>query len=93
MYALDVKHVDYFSLDVEGTELEILETIDWQAVQIDVLTIEYAVPGGGPASEVKLKKMRALFNSTNLYREVATISNLDVVFERIKSGTNVKTAK
>ena len=93
MYAIDVKHVDYFSLDVEGTEVEILETIDWKRLQIDVLTIEYSVPGDRPASEVKLNKMRALFNSTNLYREVTTIRNLDVIFERIQSGTHAKTAK
>ena len=82
--ALDVKHIDYFSLDVEGPQVEILETVDWKRLQIDFLTIEYAVPGVGPETEMKLNKMRALFNSTNLYREVTTIKYFDVVFERIE---------
>ncbi|VDI59231.1 Hypothetical predicted protein [Mytilus galloprovincialis] len=32
--------VDYFSLDVEGAEMMILESIDWKELDIDVLTIE-----------------------------------------------------
>ena len=32
--------IDFFSLDVEGAELTVLETIDWSAVRIDVLMIE-----------------------------------------------------
>jgi len=33
--------VDYFSLDVEGTELGILESIPWDKVDIRILQIEY----------------------------------------------------
>ena len=33
-------HIDYFSLDVEGAELEALLAIDFDRVQIDVFTIE-----------------------------------------------------
>ena len=34
------KHVDFFSLDVEGSELEVLMTMDFRQVTIDVLMIE-----------------------------------------------------
>jgi FkbM family methyltransferase len=35
-----IRHVDVFYLDVEGSELMVLETIDWDKVQIDILVIE-----------------------------------------------------
>lgn len=34
--ALNVTKVDYFSLDVEGNELDILKTIPWDEVEITV---------------------------------------------------------
>ncbi|XP_052786053.1 uncharacterized protein LOC128221486 [Mya arenaria] len=40
MSAIGVHHVDFFSLDVEGAELYILQSIDWDRVNIDVLFIE-----------------------------------------------------
>ena len=36
----EIKHVHFFSLDVEGAELEVLETIDFARVRIDVFVIE-----------------------------------------------------
>lgn len=35
-----VKHVDFFVLDVEGAEISVLETIDFNAVSFDVMSIE-----------------------------------------------------
>ena len=32
--------IDFFSIDVEGAELELLEAIDWDRVRIDVLLVE-----------------------------------------------------
>ena len=39
--ALNRTHVDYFSLDIEGLELQVLETIDWTRVAISVLSVEF----------------------------------------------------
>lgn len=36
----DIVHVDFFSLDVEGAELKVLETIDFDKVSIHVLIVE-----------------------------------------------------
>lgn len=36
----DVRHIDFFSLDVEGFEAEVIETIDFRLVTIDVLIAE-----------------------------------------------------
>ena len=41
MLALNVTHVDYFSLDVEGMELPILKTIPFDLIHISILTVEY----------------------------------------------------
>ena len=41
MAALNVTRVDYFSLDIEGGEVPVLKTINWNDVYIDVIGIEY----------------------------------------------------
>ena len=33
--------MDYFSLDIEGDELNVLKTIPWHLVDIRMLTVEY----------------------------------------------------
>lgn len=35
-----ISRIDYLSLDVEGSELEILKGIDWNSTQIDIISIE-----------------------------------------------------
>ena len=48
MLALNVTHVDYFSLDVEGLELTILKTIPFHLIDISVFTVEFVHgPDGG----------------------------------------------
>jgi len=39
----NIRHVNYFILDTEGAELDILKTIDWSTVRFDVLTVETEV--------------------------------------------------
>ena len=39
--ALNQTRVDYFSLDVEGVEFDVLQTIPWDHVDIQVMTIEF----------------------------------------------------
>ncbi len=41
MAALNRTKVDFFSLDVEGKELEVLKTIPFDKIQIDTLAVEY----------------------------------------------------
>ena len=95
MAALGVSRVDYLSLDVEGPELEILRSVDWTRLHIDVITVEYRIFGGGeigidqPATLKKLEHLRQFFRDTGVYREVGLLpagsdaNGLDVVFSRI----------
>jgi len=90
--AMGISHVDYLSLDVEGPEIEILRTVDWSRLHIDVITVEYRIYGGAkiridrPATLKKLKELRQFFHDTGIYREVAVLPNgsdvsgLDIVF-------------
>jgi hypothetical protein len=41
LFAINQTRVDYLSLDVEGLELEVLETIPWNELNIRVLSVEY----------------------------------------------------
>ena len=41
MLALNISHIDYFSLDVEGQELPVLKTIPFDKIDISVLSVEY----------------------------------------------------
>jgi len=38
--ALSIRHIDFWSLDVEGEELHVLETVDFDKMQIDVIIAE-----------------------------------------------------
>ena len=40
-YLENTTHVDFFSLDVEGAELTVIETIDFNKVTIDTFIIEF----------------------------------------------------
>jgi len=95
MAALNVFHVDYFSLDVEGPEIEILRTVDWTRLRIDVITVEYRVLNDRNHRVNKMKTLRKLeglrqfFRETGIYREVGrlpggnVLAGLDIVFSRI----------
>ncbi len=41
MLALNRTHINYFSLDVEGLELDILKTIPFDELNISIFTVEY----------------------------------------------------
>ena len=99
MEALKVSHVDYLSLDVEGPELEILQTIEWSRLRVDVITVEYyeyAEYQKPENKEVnvtvtlnKLRNIRKFFSDTGIYREVTVIqpgsetAAQDIAFVRV----------
>ena len=76
MQALGRDHIDYLSLDVEGAELDILMTIPWEKLHIDVITAEYNM------NRDLLAKYKAFMNSTGLYNYAGEPGGIDVVFVR-----------
>jgi Methyltransferase FkbM domain len=70
--AINQTRVDYFSLDVEGLELEVLETIPWSKFDIRTLSVEHAhVRRGGQAVSD--------FMAGKGYRKEAVLSSTDHV--------------
>ena len=83
--ALEMYHINFFSLDVEGAELEILRTIPFDKVKIDLFFIEYVVWNGAidvKATEKRLEEFREFFKEVGGYKEIKK-SDLDIVFARI----------
>jgi hypothetical protein len=58
LQAMNISHVDYFSLDIEGAELEILKTLPLDKVDVKVFSIEYKLPGNHEATRKKLQEIR-----------------------------------
>ena len=55
--AINVTHINLFVLDVEGGELSILHTIDWQSTVFDVIVVETEVgPDGWNISQFLIQK-------------------------------------
>lgn len=81
--AIGVQHVDYFSLDVEGSELDILRSIDYERIVIDVFTIEF---DNGEALKGYREFFEGVLNKTGVrYEEILQLvagSGGDVVFKR-----------
>jgi len=86
MLAIGRTRIDFFSLDVEGAELFILNTIPLDKIYIEFFLVEYAVWGSGHATDMKIMYLRQFFNETKLYKEVAAIGGQDIAFRRIDSG-------
>ena len=77
LHALDVTHVDYFSLDVEGPELEILRTIPFNEITFDAITIEYRITNMHRIfvneTLLKLQELRDFFHDVGGYEEAGIL--------------------
>ena len=81
--SIGVSHVDYFSLDVEGPEMDILQSFPFDDVTVDVLTIEVFVHECVRCTHSKAKQVREFFKQLGNYREIKVNKNpLDIVFVR-----------
>ena len=79
--AINMTHTSFSWLNMEGAELDILKTIPFHLVTIDLFLIEYFVPSGAAETQARLKEFRDLFNQIGIYKEVS-LSKLDVAFAR-----------
>jgi len=94
MAAIGVRHIDFMVLDVEGSELPVLQSIDWTRLSIDIFSIEYSEHSRRRTMK-KLNKIRHFFNKTgqvtgHRYKEVGILPlgakeylAQDVIFMRV----------
>lgn len=92
MRALEISHVDYFSLDVEGNELQVLKTIPFDKIDISTLSVEYSHIGKshGEGSRHEL----VTFMKSNGYKVRAKVTNRgglanDIIFAKIGLNEDV----
>ena len=71
---------------MEGSELPVLETVDWNRLSVDVFSIEYSSHN----RLEKLEKLRQFFGRTGGYKEVGRLPlknnesmAQDVIFMRV----------
>jgi FkbM family methyltransferase len=51
---LKISHIDFWTLDVEGAEYEVLKTLDFDKVRVDVIMIE--MEGANPTKDENVRK-------------------------------------
>lgn len=71
----NIKHIDFFSLDIEGYELNILNTIDFDKINIDFFTIEWS-------NNEKIKNDLIKFMTSKNYK-IHRVNQWDIEFKRI----------
>lgn len=64
-----ITHIDFFSLDVEGAELEVLKTLDLSAVHINVIVVEQ--DGTNSEKDEGVRKL-LLANNFDIDRDIST---------------------
>tara|TARA_Y100001958_G_C21240765_1_gene568423 strand:- start:1455 stop:3395 length:1941 start_codon:yes stop_codon:yes gene_type:complete len=70
----NIKHIDFFSLDIEGYELNILNTIDFDKINIDFFTIEWS-------NNEKIKNDLIKFMTKKNYK-IHRINEWDIEFKK-----------
>ena len=82
MLALNRTKVDYFSLDVEGMELQILRTIPFDLIDISVLNVEYNHGSEGGQAYVNFMKSKGyrVHKRLNFYNRITYVGGNDYVF-------------
>lgn len=82
LLALNVTYIDYFSLDTEGSEINILQTIPFDKIQIDVLSVEWIIwKGLDSEAEAKKQKIKEIVGQTNLFEDGQLVGG-DIIFKR-----------
>ena len=82
MLSLNQTHIDYFSLDVEGLELDILRTIPFDKLDISIFTVEYVHGDGGEQAYTKymISKGYKLHSRIKFFKPEIYFGANDLVF-------------
>jgi FkbM family methyltransferase len=79
--AIGVTHVDYFSLDTEGSELDILKSLPFSDIVVDLISVEYKIIGNPEGSRNKLGDIKH-FMARKHYEVLQILSDLDIILQR-----------
>ena len=72
----NVRHIDYFSLDIGGAEIDILRTVPFNDVTIDTFTVAFKQPGmSNIERKQSLNGIKSFFQETRMYDYVGVIPN------------------
>lgn len=77
----DITHIDYFSLDVEGAELEVLQSINWEKVHIELISVEILNSKELDGIETNYQKIHKLL-SENGYEFIIVVGQ-DFFYKKI----------
>ena len=78
---INMPHINFFSLDVEGAELDILKSIPFNVVTIDFFMIEYFILFSKRETLNRLNAYRRFFKELGIYKEFFK-GKFDVGFAR-----------
>jgi hypothetical protein len=82
LQAIGVTHVDYFSLDVEGSELGVLQSLPLDKITVDVFSIEY-LSSDYQATMEKLNAIKKLLVHRHGYTVIREVpGEEDVILKR-----------
>jgi hypothetical protein len=86
LLALNRSHVDYWSLDVEGLELDVLKTVPFDSLDISVLSVEYnhVTEGKDAVRSYMEGQGYSLYKDITLSRDDITLWVNDYIF--VKKG-------
>ena len=82
MLALNTTRIDYWSLDVEGYELDILKTVPFDRLDIEILSVEYGhgADGKKPYVEFMAEKGYRVHKDIHMSRTEITLYVEDFIF-------------
>lgn len=82
LLAVNRSRIDYFSLDVEGVELEVLETVPWDRLDIRTVSVEYRHVPTGPQSIIDMMTSvgYSLVEKLHDYKPALSLCVHDLIF-------------
>ncbi|XP_033329201.1 uncharacterized protein LOC117221938 isoform X2 [Megalopta genalis] len=87
MMALNVTTVNYFSLDIEGNELQVLKTIPFENINIETLSVEFSHVASGKKELISFMKTKGY----DVFSSVVRTDKLahDIIFVKHNLGSIV----
>ena len=86
-----IHHINFFSLDVEGFEAEVIATIDFDRVKIDVMIVELDKLGSGDKvkSAAKNERVHQLLTAGGMYRMPSDTKDIPPCQKEKKSSSTL----